>query len=40
MAENRLCMTAKKESDVFTPAEIIFFTDAASMLAADVFFFF
>jgi TrmH family RNA methyltransferase len=38
MAENRLCMTAKKEIDVFTSAEIVFFTDAARLLAADTLF--
>jgi TrmH family RNA methyltransferase len=38
MAENRLCMTVKKEIDVFTQAEIVFFTDAASLLAEDTLF--
>ena len=38
MAENRLCMTAKKEIEIFTPAEIVFFTDAADLLAADALF--
>ena len=38
MAENRLCMAAKKEIEIFTPAEIVFFTDAADLLASDAIF--
>jgi TrmH family RNA methyltransferase len=36
-AENRLC-AAKKDSEVFTAAEYVFFTDAAKLLAGDALF--
>lgn len=35
MAENRLCLAVKKEAGIFTPAEFVFFADAAKLLARD-----
>ena len=39
MADNRLCMADnKKDTGIFTAAELVFFTDAAKLLAKDVLF--
>lgn len=38
MAENRLCMASNKEAQIFTAAEIVFFYDAAKLLALDALF--
>jgi TrmH family RNA methyltransferase len=35
MAEKRLFMAVEKTSNIFTAAELVFFTDAAKLLAAD-----
>jgi len=37
-AENRLCLASVKSVKIFTEAELIFFSDAAKLLAADNFF--
>jgi TrmH family RNA methyltransferase len=38
LAEKRLCLSAEKGVDIFSPAELVFFADAARMLAADKLF--
>ena len=38
MAENRLCSSTEKSLSIFTPAEFVFFTDAAKLLAKDALF--
>jgi len=38
MAENRFCLAAKKSTGIYTVAELVFFTDAAKLLAKDTLF--
>jgi len=38
MAENRLCAAVNKGAEIFTTAELVFFADAAKLLAEDSLF--
>ena len=38
MAENRLSLAAEKNTGIYTSAELVFFTDAAKLLAGDALF--